>query len=78
MSSPEQPVHRPAVFFDKRGHRRRAVHIIGIPLAILTTVLIGFFVISVLVNPFLPQIRLKPFVSCRSSPIPLLMCRKNL
>ena len=61
MSSPEQPIHRPAIFFDKRGHRRKAVNFIGIPLAVLATVLIGFFVISVLVNPFLPQIRLKPF-----------------
>src|SRR5690606_1611224 len=60
MSSTEPSPERPAVFFDEKGRRRRAFSLIGIPIAIITTVLFAFFVISVLVNPFLPQVKLKP------------------
>jgi cellulose synthase/poly-beta-1,6-N-acetylglucosamine synthase-like glycosyltransferase/peptidoglycan/xylan/chitin deacetylase (PgdA/CDA1 family)/spore germination protein YaaH len=48
------------VFFDKKGHRRRFVNYLTFVLTALFTIVAGFFVISVLVNPFLPQLRLKP------------------
>jgi cellulose synthase/poly-beta-1,6-N-acetylglucosamine synthase-like glycosyltransferase/peptidoglycan/xylan/chitin deacetylase (PgdA/CDA1 family)/spore germination protein YaaH len=48
------------VFFDKKGRRWRAFNYLGFALAIVTTAFLVFFVISVLINPFLPQIRLKP------------------
>ena len=60
MSSSEPSPERPSVFFDEKGRRRKVFGVIGIPIAILTTVLFAFFVVSVLVNPFLPQIKLKP------------------
>src|SRR6478735_5471778 len=48
------------VFFDKKGHRRRFVNYLTFILTALFTIVVGFFVVSVLVNPFLPQLRLKP------------------
>lgn len=48
------------VFFDNRGRRRRYSSLIGIGIALVVTVLTSLFIISVLVNPFLPQIKLKP------------------
>ena len=48
------------VFFDKKGHRRRFVNYLTFILTALFTIVAGFFVVSVLVNPFLPQLRLKP------------------
>lgn len=60
MSSSEPAPDRPSVFFDEKGRRRKVFGVIGIPIAIVTTVLFAFFVVSVLVNPFLPQIKLKP------------------
>ncbi|MBL0241626.1 MAG: glycosyltransferase [Chloracidobacterium sp.] len=48
------------VFSDKRGRRRQFVNYLSIFGAIVITVLLSVFVISVLVNPFLPQIHLKP------------------
>jgi cellulose synthase/poly-beta-1,6-N-acetylglucosamine synthase-like glycosyltransferase/peptidoglycan/xylan/chitin deacetylase (PgdA/CDA1 family)/spore germination protein YaaH len=51
------------IFFDQKGTRWRAFSYLSVVLAIGTSVLVGFFIISVLINPFLPQIRLKPFAS---------------
>src|SRR5215468_9273869 len=56
-------VEKQPVFFDEQGRRWRAFSYVGAVVAIGTTVLIAFFVISVLINPFLPQIRLKPFTA---------------
>ncbi len=54
-SGPEKPV-----FSDERGLRRHFVNYLGILAAVALSVLLSVFVVSVLVNPFLPQIRLKP------------------
>ena len=48
------------VFSDKRGRRRHYVNYLSVFAAVIVTILLSVFVISVLVNPFLPQIRLKP------------------
>jgi cellulose synthase/poly-beta-1,6-N-acetylglucosamine synthase-like glycosyltransferase/peptidoglycan/xylan/chitin deacetylase (PgdA/CDA1 family)/spore germination protein YaaH len=54
-----QNSHKP-IFFDTKGRRGRFASWIGIILGITATILLGFFVVSVLINPFLPKIRLKP------------------
>ena len=51
--------HKP-VFFDKKGHRSRVLTYLGLAVTVLATLLLAVFMISVLINPFLPQIRLKP------------------
>src|SRR6476660_5445678 len=56
------------VFFDERGHRWRAFSYVGAIAAIGTTLLIAFFVVSVLINPFLPQLKLKPFPTLPQQP----------
>ncbi|MGH9819495.1 MAG: hypothetical protein ACRD43_04935, partial [Pyrinomonadaceae bacterium] len=61
--SEKELVERQPVFFDEQGHRWRAFSYVGAAAAIGTTVLIAFFVVSVLINPFLPKIRLKPFTA---------------
>lgn len=48
------------VFFDEKGHRGRFFYYVSVSLLIATSVMLTFFVVSVLINPFLPQIRLKP------------------
>ena len=48
------------VFLDTKGRRKQYSSYFSILAATLVTVLLTFFVISVLINPFLPQIRLKP------------------
>ncbi len=48
------------VFFDDKGHRGRWTSYLGIGVATVVTLLLIFFIVSVLINPFLPQIRLKP------------------
>jgi cellulose synthase/poly-beta-1,6-N-acetylglucosamine synthase-like glycosyltransferase/peptidoglycan/xylan/chitin deacetylase (PgdA/CDA1 family)/spore germination protein YaaH len=48
------------VFFDTKGRRRRTVNTIIFLATTAFTVLAGFFIVSVLINPFLPQIRLRP------------------
>ena len=59
----EELVEKQPVFFDEDGKRWRRFSYVGAAVAIGTTVLIAFFAISVLINPFLPQIRLKPFAA---------------
>ena len=48
------------VFHDTKGRRRHYLSYLSILGATVVTVLLTFFVISVLINPFLPQIKLKP------------------
>ena len=50
-SGPEKPV-----FSDERGLRRHFVNYLGILAAVALSVLLSVFVVSVLVNPFLPQL----------------------
>ncbi len=58
--STENPSEQRPVFFDETGRRRRTVTTVTFLTTTAFTILAGFFVLSVLVNPFLPQIRLKP------------------
>jgi cellulose synthase/poly-beta-1,6-N-acetylglucosamine synthase-like glycosyltransferase/peptidoglycan/xylan/chitin deacetylase (PgdA/CDA1 family)/spore germination protein YaaH len=48
------------VFHDSRGRRKRYFSTLAIIVTTISTVMLAFFIISVLVNPFLPQIKLKP------------------
>jgi cellulose synthase/poly-beta-1,6-N-acetylglucosamine synthase-like glycosyltransferase/peptidoglycan/xylan/chitin deacetylase (PgdA/CDA1 family)/spore germination protein YaaH len=48
------------VFFDTKGRRRRTVNTVTFLATTTFTILAGFFVVSVLINPFLPQLKLKP------------------
>src|SRR5258708_21784005 len=48
------------VFLDTKGRRKHYLSYLSIAGATVVTVLLTFFVISVLINPFLPQIKLKP------------------
>jgi cellulose synthase/poly-beta-1,6-N-acetylglucosamine synthase-like glycosyltransferase/peptidoglycan/xylan/chitin deacetylase (PgdA/CDA1 family)/spore germination protein YaaH len=59
VSSDQFPELNP-VFFDKKGRRRRLVNYLTFVLTAAVTILAGFFIVSVLINPFLPQLRLKP------------------
>lgn len=49
-----------SVFHDSRGRRGRFFSYISISTAIVVTAFLAFFIVSVLINPFLPQIKLKP------------------
>src|SRR5437016_6288511 len=55
LNDPRNPV-----FFDKKGHRGRFFYYTSISILIGASVMLALFVVSVLINPFLPQIRLKP------------------
>ncbi len=48
------------VFFDSKGKRGKIFRIAWLLLTIITTILFLFFALSLLVNPFLPQVKLKP------------------
>lgn len=54
------------VFYDDRGKRWKRFSLAGILLGVVTTILVGFFIVSVLINPFLPQLRLKPIAALPS------------
>jgi len=56
------------VFFDDKGHRGRFASYLGFVIGATVTILISFFVVSVLINPFLPQIRLKPVATLPQAP----------
>src|SRR6478752_800618 len=49
-----------SVFQDTKGRRGRYFNSASIIAGTVTTILLALFAISVLVNPFLPQIKLKP------------------
>ena len=55
----EDPQQNP-VFFDAKGRRRRLLNYTTLAAAGIVTVFAGLFIASVLINPFLPQLRLKP------------------
>jgi len=55
------------VFHDPKGGRRRFVNYFAIIAGGAVSVLIAVFVVSVLVNPFLPQVRLKPLAALPQS-----------
>lgn len=48
------------VFYDSKGRRRRTVNYFALLFASVFTTLAGIFIVSVLVNPFLPQLHLRP------------------
>ncbi len=47
------------VFHDTKGRRKHYLSSLAIGLGAVVTVMLAFFIVSVLVNPFLPQIKLK-------------------
>ena len=52
-----------SVFYSESGKRWRKFRGLWISLAVVMTLFAAVFVVSVLVNPFLPQVRLKPNAS---------------
>ncbi|PYS88734.1 MAG: polysaccharide deacetylase [Acidobacteria bacterium] len=58
--STENPRPLKPVFFDSKGRRRRLLNYTTLAVAGTVTVFAGLFIASVLINPFLPQLRLKP------------------
>jgi cellulose synthase/poly-beta-1,6-N-acetylglucosamine synthase-like glycosyltransferase/peptidoglycan/xylan/chitin deacetylase (PgdA/CDA1 family)/spore germination protein YaaH len=56
------------VFYDVAGRRWKRFSVAGVILGIATTVLAGFFIVSVLINPFLPQLKLKSIVALPQQP----------
>jgi len=51
---PQKPV-----FFDTRGRRGTFASYAALVIGAVITIFVGFFIVSVLVNPFLPQVKLK-------------------
>ena len=49
-----------SVFYSESGKCWRHFRSLWISLAVITTLFAAVFVVSVLINPFLPQVRLKP------------------
>jgi cellulose synthase/poly-beta-1,6-N-acetylglucosamine synthase-like glycosyltransferase/peptidoglycan/xylan/chitin deacetylase (PgdA/CDA1 family)/spore germination protein YaaH len=49
-----------AVFADSKGHRSKWLSSVSITAGTVSTILLALFGISVLINPFLPQIKLRP------------------
>ncbi|HEV7700171.1 MAG TPA: polysaccharide deacetylase family protein, partial [Pyrinomonadaceae bacterium] len=60
MKKSSDPTNGKAVFVDTKGHRRRWFSPLAIALGTVTTILLALFAVSVLINPFLPQVKLKP------------------
>src|ERR1043166_6153406 len=60
MSDNKKTSNGKAVFVDTKGHRGRYFNSVSIIAGTVTTILLALFALSVLVNPFLPQVRLKP------------------
>ena len=60
METEEFNDHKKPVFSNVGGRRGQYFSYVSILIATLVTVLLTFFVVSVLINPFLPLIRLKP------------------
>jgi len=63
MSQNDSVIGVRPVFHDPKGGRRRLFTYSGIIIGSLLTILLTVFIVSVLVNPFLPQIRLKPLAA---------------
>jgi hypothetical protein len=68
MTSEKRNDGQRQVFFDDKGHRGRFASYVGFVIGATVTILILFFVVSVLINPFLPQIRLKPVATFPQAP----------
>ena len=62
VNSPKQ-----SVFYSESGKRWKKFRSLWLSLAIVTTLFATVFVVSVLINPFLPQIRLKPLAALPQS-----------
>src|SRR5882724_5514180 len=60
MSDSKKANNGKSVFLDTKGRRGRYFNSASIVTGTVTTILLALFAISVLVNPFLPQIKLKP------------------
>lgn len=58
--NPENFETKKPVFSDSKGRRRQYFSYLSIATATIVTILLALFIVSVLVNPFLPQIKLKP------------------
>ncbi len=56
------------VFLDTKGRRRHYVSYTSIVAALVVTIMLTFFIVSVLINPFLPQIKLKPIAVLPQQP----------
>src|SRR5262245_38046331 len=59
MDAPELFEHKP-VFFDSRGKRGKIFRACALILTTATTVVFLLFAVTLVINPFLPQIKLKP------------------
>jgi cellulose synthase/poly-beta-1,6-N-acetylglucosamine synthase-like glycosyltransferase/peptidoglycan/xylan/chitin deacetylase (PgdA/CDA1 family)/spore germination protein YaaH len=70
--SKNDSLERKPVFFDDKGRRRRFFNVLGLVVAGIVTVVVGFFVTSVLVNPFLPQLHLKLLPTQKNDVPPLV------
>src|SRR5439155_25634571 len=60
ISSKKRDDSQRQVFFDRKGRRGRFASWTGFVVGSTVTIMVSFFVVSVLINPFLPQIKLKP------------------
>ncbi|HYX40687.1 MAG TPA: glycosyl hydrolase family 18 protein, partial [Pyrinomonadaceae bacterium] len=63
MATPDAPV-----FYDPHGRRWRRVGRTGMPLAVVSAILAAIFVASVIINPFLPRLNLKPISNSLPKP----------
>jgi peptidoglycan-N-acetylglucosamine deacetylase len=63
--------NKKSVFHDIRGRRRFYFSSLSILIGTVATLLLTFFIISVLVNPFLPQIRLKALPQREDTALPI-------
>src|ERR1041385_841282 len=54
------PVTNQPVFYDPAGKRRRHVRRTGWILSVIVTALTAILIVSILINPLLPQIDLRP------------------
>ena len=51
------------VFYDQKMRRRKMLNYCGLAFVFITGIFLICFVASVLINPFLPELRLKPFAA---------------
>jgi peptidoglycan-N-acetylglucosamine deacetylase len=61
------------VFFDSRGKRGKIFRVTWLVVATATTIVFLFFAISLLVNPFLPELKLKPVYPALANDRPNLL-----
>ncbi len=68
MSLNRSEIGQKQVFFDNKGRRGQLASYLGLGGATIITILVIFFIISVLINPFLPQIRLRSVTASSQEP----------